>query len=79
VDNDVENRGLTSRRASIGAGFNKMPVLQANFSPCEIKHLQLGSAAARKLFRYTKKNRTHRVSFHGGTGSARFDKNTAEE
>jgi len=56
-----------------------MPVLQANFSPCEIKHLQLGSATARKLFWHTKKNRTHGAGSHGVTGSARFDKNTAEE
>ncbi|MBA5604467.1 hypothetical protein H3H36_03715 [Duganella sp. FT3S] len=29
VDNVVGNRHLTARQASIGAGFNKMPILEA--------------------------------------------------
>ena len=44
VDNDVDKSPLTGRRASTGAGFNKMPVSQAKSTACKIKHLQMGLA-----------------------------------
>jgi hypothetical protein len=40
VDNDVEKCPLTARKASIGAGFNKMPIWQAVFKPNKINNLE---------------------------------------
>jgi hypothetical protein len=39
VDNYVDKRHLTSRKGSIGAGFNKMPIPQAKMKPLKIKDL----------------------------------------
>jgi hypothetical protein len=39
VDNYVEKRHLTSRKRSIDAGFNKMPVQEAKIESFEIKGL----------------------------------------
>jgi hypothetical protein len=39
VDNFVDKRLLTSRKASIEAGFNKMHVSQAKTNPCKINDL----------------------------------------
>lgn len=40
VDNDVEKCHLTARKASNGAGFNKMPIWQAVFKTNKIKDLE---------------------------------------
>jgi hypothetical protein len=39
VDKYVEKHTLTSRKRSIDAGFNKMPVPKAKISPFKIKDL----------------------------------------
>jgi hypothetical protein len=39
VDNYVDKRLLTSRKRSIGAAFNKMPIQEANFKVLKIKGL----------------------------------------
>jgi hypothetical protein len=39
VDKDVENRGLTVRKASIGAASNKMPVQKAKNISIKINDL----------------------------------------
>jgi hypothetical protein len=40
VDNYVDKRHLTSRKGSIDAGFNKMPILKAKMKPLQIKDLR---------------------------------------
>jgi hypothetical protein len=40
VDNYVENPHLTSREGSIYAGFNNLPILEANFKPLKINDLR---------------------------------------
>jgi hypothetical protein len=39
VDNYVEKHHLTSRKRSIDAGFNKMPILKAEIVPFKINGL----------------------------------------
>jgi hypothetical protein len=39
VDKDVENRGLTGRKASIGAASNKMPIQKAKNISIKINNL----------------------------------------
>jgi hypothetical protein len=39
VDKDVENRGLTGRKACNGAAYNKMPVQKAKIIALKISHL----------------------------------------
>jgi len=43
VDKYVEKHTLTSRKRSIDAGFNKMPVPKAKISPFKIKDLHKGA------------------------------------
>jgi hypothetical protein len=83
VDNDVEKCPLTARKASNGAGFNKMPVWQAVFLTNKIKDLERHLDAASTGFLPVEKIFLDRiVKLERGVLSRpieSFDKNAGEE
>jgi hypothetical protein len=61
VDNYVDKRHLTSRKGSIGAGFNKMPILEAKMKPLEINDLHAHLSSLRTQHQQIPTN-----SYNGG-------------